>query len=153
MDLAVENTELKFTEEARRYLDRKAAISEGVPKRIRQEALRMAELIADRIARSGTIDPRTNRDRFGANSIDTIAIITSKWTAGQRGLCALCGCPLEPTGNHLLKASPDRIDSTNPSYDADNLQITHLGCNLAKNAFSNEQFQEWLNHVRAADRR
>ncbi len=51
------------------------------------------------------------------------------------------------TSKKLLQLSPDRIDSFNPSYGADNLQITHLACNLAKNDGSTEDFEEWLQLV------
>ena len=63
----------------------------------------------------------------------------------QKNLCALCGklMRLDST-KKLLQCSPDRIISTNPSYGADNLQIAHLACNLAKNDGSTEDFEEWL---------
>jgi hypothetical protein len=44
----------------------------------------------------------------------------------------------------MLQCSPDRIDSNNPSYSGDNLQITHLACNLGKNDCTSEEFEEWL---------
>lgn len=63
----------------------------------------------------------------------------------QKSLCALCGKLMRlDTTKKLLQCSPDRIVSTNPSYGADNLQITHLACNLAKNDGSTEDFEEWL---------
>jgi hypothetical protein len=63
----------------------------------------------------------------------------------QKNLCALCGKLMRlDTTRKLLQCSPDRIISTNPSYGADNLQITHLACNLAKNDGSTEDFEEWL---------
>jgi len=63
----------------------------------------------------------------------------------QKYLCALCGKLMRlDTMKKLLQVSPDRIVSTNPSYGADNLQITHLACNLAKNDGSTEDFEEWL---------
>ncbi|UNC16241.1 hypothetical protein FE249_18670 (plasmid) [Acidiphilium multivorum] len=148
MDLPVTRAELNFTEAARHYLDTRAAVAAETPKLVKQAAYRMAERIAQRIARSGTVDPRTNPVRFGANISDTIVIITRKWMQEQGGLCALCGTALEATDHPLLQPSPDRIDSSIPSYAADNLQITHLACNLAKNAWSNNQFAEWLEHVR-----
>jgi len=46
------------------------------------------------------------------------------------------------TTKKLLQVSPDRKDSKNPSYSDDNLQITHLACNLAKNDGSTEDFKE-----------
>lgn len=63
----------------------------------------------------------------------------------QVGLCALCGQPIRlGITNKLLQCSPDRIDSSNPSYGEDNLQITHLACNLAKNDGATEEFEDWL---------
>jgi len=63
----------------------------------------------------------------------------------QRNLCALCGkLMLFDTTKKLLQVSPDRKDSSNPSYGADNLQITHLACNLAKNDGTTEDFEEWM---------
>jgi hypothetical protein len=37
-----------------------------------------------------------------------------------------------------------RIDSTNSSYGEENGHITHLGCNLAKNQYSVDKFEDWL---------
>jgi hypothetical protein len=66
----------------------------------------------------------------------------------QKNLCALCGKLMRlDTTKKLLQFSPDRVDSSNPSYGADNLQITHLACNLAKNDGSTEDFEEWLGIV------
>jgi len=63
----------------------------------------------------------------------------------QKNLCALCGKVMRlDTTKKLLQCSPDRIVSTNPSYGADNLQLTHLACNLAKNDGSTGDFEEWL---------
>ena len=51
--------------------------------------------------------------------------------------------PLDTT-KKLLQVSPDRRDSSNPSYGPENLQITHLACNLAKNDGTTQDFEEWL---------
>lgn len=65
--------------------------------------------------------------------------------AEQNNLCALCGKLMRlDTTKKLLQCSPDRIVSSNQSYGADNLQITHLACNLAKNDGTVEDFEEWL---------
>lgn len=78
---------------------------------------------------------------------DLIALLNAKWQS-QNSLCALCGQLIElETSKKLLQCSPDRIDSKNPSYGDDNLQITHLACNLAKNDGSAEDFEEWLQLV------
>jgi hypothetical protein len=66
--------------------------------------------------------------------------------------CALCGKLMRlDTTKKLFQVSPDRIVSTNPSYGADNLQITHLACNLAKNDGSTEDFEEWLQCITGND--
>jgi hypothetical protein len=66
----------------------------------------------------------------------------------QNFLCALCGKSMRlDTIKRLLQVSPDRIDSSNPSYGADNLQITHLACNLAKNDGTTQDFEDWLQFV------
>jgi len=51
----------------------------------------------------------------------------------------------------LLQASADRIDSALPNYDAKNIHITNLGCNLAKNDVSMAEFAEWLTIVRGGE--
>lgn len=63
----------------------------------------------------------------------------------QKNLCALCGKLMSfDTTKKLLQVSPDRKVSSVPSYGSDNLQITHLACNLAKNDDTTEDFEEWL---------
>ncbi len=67
----------------------------------------------------------------------------------QGGLCLLCGRELQlETKKKLMQCSPDRIDSQDPSYGDENLQITHLACNLAKNDATAAEFEEWLHFVR-----
>lgn len=39
---------------------------------------------------------------------------------------------------------PDRIDSGVGDYGSANFQLSHLGCNYAKNQYSVDQFKEWL---------
>jgi hypothetical protein len=51
------------------------------------------------------------------------------------------------TARKVLQVSPDRKDSSNPSYRSDNLQITRLACNLAKNDGTTQDFEEWLQIV------
>jgi hypothetical protein len=83
----------------------------------------------------------------GTNLID---VLHKKWIE-QRTLCALCNQPVRlDTEKKLLQSSPDRKDSSNPSYGEDNLQITHLACNLAKNDRTTEDFEEWLTLVSGA---
>jgi hypothetical protein len=47
--------------------------------------------------------------------------------------------------------SIDRIDSSNKSYVAGNVHVTHVGCNLAKSAASMEVWSEFLDMVRSTD--
>jgi hypothetical protein len=51
----------------------------------------------------------------------------------------------------MLSPSPDRIDSDNGAYTEDNVQITHLACNLAKNRYGAAEFRGWLDIVRDED--
>ena len=51
----------------------------------------------------------------------------------------------------MLQASANRIDRENGAYDDENVQITHLACNLAKNKYGAGQFLEWLDTVRGED--
>ena len=45
--------------------------------------------------------------------------------------------------------SPDRIDSGNKTYDASNVHLVHVGCNLAKNVVSLDEWQEYLDVARS----
>ena len=86
------------------------------------------------------------------NHSDLSALLTRKWQVEQRGLCALCGGTLVAgTSNGMMKPSPDRIDSANGAYIDDNVQITHLACNLAKLHYGMADFEEWLAALRGAD--
>jgi hypothetical protein len=59
----------------------------------------------------------------------------------QGGKCKLCDRILPQGGNNvLLQISADRIDSNNANYDLANTQLTHLACNLGKNAASARDF-------------
>lgn len=42
------------------------------------------------------------------------------------------------------------VSFSKSNYDASNVHITHLACNLAKNDLPMEQFQEWIEVVRAS---
>src|SRR5579883_1983430 len=107
---------------------------------------RMHDLIKGRIA-NGRVVSRELPARTLPAGTNLILVLDAK-LRDQNNLCALCGqlIPLDTT-KKLLQCSPDRIDSKNPSYGEDNLQITHLACNLAKNDGSSEDFEEWLQLV------
>lgn len=118
-------------------------------KRPQDDITRMMGLIMNRVKRSGLSDTRHNPFRDAPARDDLRALLECKWQ-DQGGHCVLCGGALvADSSNGMLKASPDRIDSANPSYGSDNLQITHLACNLAKNRYGESDFQCWLEMVRA----
>lgn len=86
--------------------------------------------------------------RQGPNLSDLIQIIHSKWVE-QDGRCPLCDRPISlKPANRLLQMSPDRIDSSAKTYEAGNLHLTHLGCNLAKSDASMGEWKEFLTHIR-----
>lgn len=119
---------------------------------INGDIARMVALISGRVGGSGTVVARVQPFRSAppANT-DLLMLLIKKWfEQGKR--CGLCMGRLRPNArNPLLQPSPDRIDSRNPSYDDRNLSITHLACNLAKNKFSVEQFEEWMGVLRGED--
>lgn len=150
MALDVERIALTFTTPVQRYLH--LMLSTRVPdKTIRQEANRMAANILERVAKGGETSSRLNPVRTAPNISDLIALITRKWLDDQKGRCALCGGILAQTKSKMLQPSADRIDSMNISYDAANMQITHLACNLAKNKWGASDFEEWLTVIKGAD--
>ena len=116
---------------------------------IRKEIGRIASILIDRAKRSGLESVRINPARLVDSDIQIL--LGKKWRE-QKGCCSLCGGGLVIGGNNkLLQASADRIDSQMPSYDATNVQITHLGCNLAKNDVPMAEFSEWLAVVRKGE--
>jgi hypothetical protein len=113
-----------------------------------KEALnRMAALISSRLGPGGAMT-RNVPPRTLPNGTDLDTLLAAKLRS-QKNLCALCGQLMRlDASKKLLQCSPDRIDSVNPSYGGDNLQITHLACNLAKNDGSTADFKEWLSLAR-----
>lgn len=113
-----------------------------------KEILRLIALINQDVDRSG--DERTGNYplRSGLNNRQLYQVLIAKWRE-QQGLCALCGgiIPLHPV-NRLFQMSRDRVDSAVKVYDASNLQITHLGCNLAKNDTTLTEWEEFLGMIR-----
>jgi hypothetical protein len=150
MALAVERIQLNLSEPVRKYLGLMSSISDKIEKTIKQEALRMAMLIQDRVKSGGEYSLRLNPMRTAPNLSDLAALIIRKWTVDQMGMCALCGGRLTRTANKMLQASADRIDSTNIAYDDANTQVTHLACNLAKNQYGSDVFAEWVSIVRGS---
>jgi hypothetical protein len=110
---------------------------------------RMVANIKERVAASGTASTRINPVRFAESGLHLT--LHRKWKE-QQGNCALCGGAVElESDNDMLVCSPDRIDSSRPWYDEQNLQITHRACNWAKNEFTTQQFLEWLEVVRSTE--
>ncbi len=116
-------------------------------KDLRDEMSRLAFGIQEDVKRAGKEHSGTYADRFAPNISELFQILNEKWDE-QGGKCSLCGgpIPLKPK-NRLLQMSRDRIDSSNKAYAADNIQITHLGCNLAKNDVTMDEWREYLEVV------
>lgn len=108
---------------------------------------RLLILARRRAAKSGFQEARRFPDRTVNLSLNDLL---RKWSL-QEGRCGLCQQTVpEPTDNYLLQMSLDRRDSSNPKYDFENSQITHLGCNLGKNVGSAQEFSDWLGVIRQA---
>jgi hypothetical protein len=104
---------------------------------------RLEGLIQGRLGPGGAVWKQTPSRTFPIGT--NLTFLLQDKLEEQKNLCALCGKLMQlDTTKKLLQCSPDRIVSTNPSYGADNLQITHLACNLAKNDGSTGDFEEWL---------
>ena len=148
MALPVRRIELHLTEPVQRYMRLMDSLSKTVERTIKQEAARLAALIEARVKSGGEYTIRQNPTRTAPNQSDLVALFIRKWTVDQKGKCALCGGPLTQTAHKMLKVSADRIDSGNIAYDDANTQLTHLACNLAKNQWGVDAFEDWLAIVR-----
>lgn len=117
------------------------------PKELKQEIYRWAALIEQRVAASNSVLTRWNPLREANPRSETMEMLFKKWET-QKGFCGLCQRPIPmPAVAGLLQPSPDRIDSTKVDYRTENVHITHLGCNYAKNKFSVDDFEDWLEVV------
>lgn len=115
---------------------------------LRRALSQMAMAIEQRILDSGRERVGSHPVRQGPNLSDVLAVLGRKWR-DQAGICRLCERPIRPaSANRLLRPSPDRIDSTLKTYATENLHITHLGCNLAKNDASMDDWTEFLDLLR-----
>ncbi|MFZ3325308.1 MAG: hypothetical protein WA231_05170 [Methylocella sp.] len=151
MDLEVEEIELHLSGDVRRYLNMMDALEPSIDKTVEQEAVRMATLIQERVRIGGEVSARINPQRTAPNMSDLVTVLIHKWKT-QKGQCMLCsGNLVAGTQNGMLRTSPDRIDSSNGAYNEENVQLTHLACNLAKNEYGPDQFREWLDVVRGED--
>ena len=148
MSLSAEPIELSLTAAVQEHMTRRSVLSDDVEKSIKQEAFRMASLIQQRVNSGGEARVVRNPLRTAPNIADLNQLIIQKWQTDQEGKCALCGGPLAQTRNPLLQPSADRIDSDNGAYDRENVQITHLACNYAKNKWGASEFGEWITVLR-----
>jgi hypothetical protein len=144
LQLDITPIELQLQDAATSFDDKRAILS--LDSAIRKEIGRLASLLIERAKRGGTESLRINPARLLDSDIQIL--LANKWRE-QKGCCPLCDGALAIGGtNKLLQASADRINSELPSYDAKNLHITHLACNLAKNDVPMSEFAEWLAVVR-----
>jgi hypothetical protein len=147
LGLEVIAIDLQLQEAATAFDDKRGVLSLDVS--IRKEIGRIAAILIERAKRGGTETVRVNPARLVDSDIQIL--LGKKWQE-QKGCCLLCGGALVISGsNKLLQASADRIDSSLPSYNSKNLHITHLGCNLAKNDVTMEEFAEWLAVLRKGE--
>lgn len=111
---------------------------------LRKEISRLINLIKHDIEQSLVKHDATYPLRKSPNISDLFIGLSQMWRL-QDGHCALCGQPIPlATKNKLLQLSRDRIDSANKEYGVSNIQLTHLGCNLAKSSASMEEWSEFL---------
>jgi hypothetical protein len=152
MGLQAERLSLSLREDVIAYVRLRRTFGPEVDKAINVEVTRMAKLIIERVEKGGDLAVRVNPQRTAPNFSDLYQLLLQKWRDGQSGRCNLCGGNLVAGGkNKMLQPSADRIDSANGAYDDGNTQITHLACNLAKNKYGLEEFEDWLSVVRGVD--
>jgi hypothetical protein len=120
---------------------------------LNQELTRIVSNVLNSVGRAGRERTGFYPDRHALNFSDLFRLFQEVWHR-QRSRCNLCNGPIDlGVENPLLKMSPDRIDSSNKSYDRDNVHLTHVGCNLAKSSASLEDWQDFLDVLRASDQR
>lgn len=143
LELVIEPVDIQLTQEAQAALDLNTT-----DESLKKEFSRLINLIITDIKRAGENRNGVYPPRRCPNISDLFQLLMQRWRE-QAGCCALCETPIPLEGtNFLLQMSRDRIDSENKSYDFSNLQITHLGCNLAKSEATTEQWNEYLQVVR-----
>ncbi|AWJ94352.1 hypothetical protein Sp245p_31325 (plasmid) [Azospirillum baldaniorum] len=152
MDLDIAEVTLRLRGDVTRYVeDRKDALTTALDDSVKGEIGRMAQRIIERVQCGGERNVRINPQRFAPNISDLVPMLTRKWQA-QEGRCALCdGLLVTRSTNRMLQPSADRKDSGDGAYSEDNVQITHLACNLGKNEYGLPDFLEWLNVVRGME--
>lgn len=114
------------------------------------EARRIANLIFARVSISGETVQHTAPERTAPE--DLVPNIHALLHVNPL-VCYLCGRMMQiKPKNRLLQPSPDRVDSSIGDYGPENLRLAHLACNLGKNAASVEEFGEWVELLRQAQR-
>ncbi len=148
MALQIEPVTLTLSGDVLEYIELKKSFSSDVEKLVQRELFRMAELIQKRVRQGGESNVKINASRTAPNLSDLNALLLRKWRE-QKGLCGLCnGTILLGSSNKMMQPSADRIDSANGAYDDENVWITHLACNFAKNKYGLEECEEWLSVIR-----
>lgn len=143
--LAVQTVEFTRHAKTGEFAKRREVLN--LSQQIRYDIGRMVTRILNSVSQSG-MERVSISPTHATNEPDLHIMLGQKWI-GQSGRCSLCNGPLFPrTTNYLLQSSCDRIESINPAYNADNTHITHLGCNLAKNKVSLQEFEDWIEVVR-----
>jgi hypothetical protein len=118
---------------------------------LNRELTRIVGNILNSVGRAGTERSGLYPDRHALNFSDLFQLLRDVWRR-QGSRCNLCSGLIElGEENPLLKMSPDRIDSANKNYDGSNLHLTHVGCNLAKSSASIQDWQDFLDMLRADD--
>jgi hypothetical protein len=146
IELEVDEITLKLSDDVSRYLQVKKSLD--IDKLVNQAITRMIGLIQQRVQRGDSLTARKNPLRHAPDTGELLAVLVGEWQAGG-GTCRLCGGKLAVgLGNPMLQPSADRIDSDDGGYHRENVQLTHLGCNLAKSSCNAAQFIEWLDVVR-----
>ncbi len=147
LDLSISPIELKLTERVKGL----SALNTD-NEELKKEINRLVNLILGSVERAGKERNGQYPPRKSLTQADLYILLNKIWNE-QGGRCALCGgmIPTE-TSNRLLQASSDRIDSENKAYDEGNIQLTHLGCNLAKNDVPMELWDEYLSMIRGEDK-
>lgn len=115
---------------------------------LNQDITRLANNIVNSVERAGTERRGVYPERTSLNLSDMFNLLNELWRR-QQGTCGLCNGRIVPgEENLLLRISADRIDSMDKAYKSENVHLTHVGCNLAKNSASLEEWAEFLEVLR-----
>lgn len=118
---------------------------------LNRELTRIVENVLNSVSRAGAERSGVYPERHSLNFSDLLKLFIEVWRK-QETRCNLCkGLITLGEENPLLKMSPDRIDSSNKTYDSNNVHLVHVGCNLAKNAASMQEWQDFLEVIRSGD--